>query len=491
MNAHSSTTQTGSAVPAMERTSADRSAIDKSLRLPVLYLFVSATCWLLVAILLGFITSIKLHSPEFLGNMSWLTYGRVRPAYLDCFVYGWAIPSGLGVALWMIARASGVALGRPQVPLIATLFWNTGVALGVLEILAGNSQGFEFLEFPRYVAMILFISYCLIAAWAAVMLREGETLRDSISCWYFLAAFLWLPWLLGAAYLMLSVARVPGVLQSLIAAWFAQNLIGLWFVSIGLGAIYYLIPKVTGRPVYSRQLASLGFWSFAIFWGWTSATRLTGGPMPVWVITVGIGACILMLISVAAVAANLALSLEGHYQKISSEPAIRFAGFAGVSWLVASLLATVTSLRSVDRVTHFTQVSAGETHLYIFAFYSMAIFGAMYFIIPRLLGREWVKASFIQMHFWGAAYGIGLMVFLLIVSGVSQGLAWNDPVNYTSAVAVTDAFVSFLRVSGLAWLRLIASCAVFALHFLIMILGVGNKNRGPVSLVHVVEETKP
>ena len=489
MIATSSTIQAVASDAVPELKESDRAAIDKSLRLPVLFLFASATGWLLLAVLLGFIASLKLQSPEFLGNFSWLTYGRISPAYLDSFIYGWAIPAGLGAALWVIARVNGVALGRPVVPLIAALVWNIGVAAGILEILSGNSQGFQFFEFPRYVAVILFLSYSLIAAWAAVLQREGGAAKDSVSCWYFSAAFLWFPWLLGAAYL--TVSHVPGVMQNLVAAWFAQNLIGLWFVAVGLGVIYYLIPKATGRPVFSRQLALLGFWSFALFWGWTSSTRFTGGPLPVWLITVGIGASILLLIPVAAVAANLALTLRGNFQKIASEPSVRFAGFAAAAWVVASLLAIVTSLRSVDHVTHFTQVSVGVTHLFIFAFYSMAIFGAMYYIIPRLLGREWLRAEFVQWHFWGAAYGIGLMVFLLVVSGISQGFAWNDPAEYKSNVAVTDAFMSFLRVGGLAWLLLIASIVVFKLHFLIMILGIGNPNGGPVVLAHVEEETKP
>jgi len=149
-----------------------------------------------------------------------------------------------------------------------------------------------------------------------------------------------------------------------------------------------------------------------------------------------------------------------------------------------------TSLRSVDHVTHFTQVSIGETHLYLFAFYSMAIFGAFYYIVPRLVGREWVSASFIQMHFWGSAYGIGLLVFLLMVGGINQGLAWNDSGNYKSAVDVSDAMMSFLRVTGLAWLFLIASIVVFTVHFLMVVFGIGNPNNEPVRLAHLEEETK-
>ena len=468
----------------------NRQRIDASLRMPLLFLWINAVGWLLLSLVLGFVASIKLHSPEFLGNCRWLTYGRIAPLSFDCFIYGWAIPSGLGVVLWIIARINGVALGRPLLPVIAGLFWNIGIVAGTLEILSGNSQGFEFLEYPRYVFAILFISYSLIAAWAFVILNEGESSGESISCWYFLVGLLGFPWLIGTGALLLKPSDFTGVIQSLVGAWFAQNLIGLWFVTVGLGVIYYLIPKVTGRPIYSRQLASLGFWSLVIFWGWTSSTRYTGGPLPVWVVTVGIGATILLLIPLAAVTANFALSLNGSFGKIASEPSIRFVGFSVVSFFVAGLMGLITSLRSVDHITHFTQVSIGETYLYLFAFYSMAIFGAIYYIVPRLIGREWVSASFIQMHFWGSAYGIGLLVFLLMVGGINQGLAWNDRINYQSAVDVSDALMSFLRVSGLAWLFLIASITVFVLHFLMVMIGIGNRNNEPVLLAHVEEETK-
>ncbi len=70
------------------------------------------------------------------------------------------------------------------------------------------------------------------------------------------------------------------MVQAAVGAWYSANFINLWFASIGLGAIYYFLPKVSGRPVHSYHLASVGFWSFAILAGWTGMTRLIGGPAP-------------------------------------------------------------------------------------------------------------------------------------------------------------------------------------------------------------------
>ena len=66
-----------------------RAAIDRSLRHPVMFFFTSGAAWLAVSLLLGVISSVKMHAPEFLDGCSWLTYGRVLAAHLDALVYGW------------------------------------------------------------------------------------------------------------------------------------------------------------------------------------------------------------------------------------------------------------------------------------------------------------------------------------------------------------------------------------------------------------------
>src|SRR5947209_8252319 len=67
----------------------ERALIDASARTPVLFFYTTAITWLIAATFFGFVASIKLSSPEFLGSWSWLTYGRVWPAYTNTLAYGW------------------------------------------------------------------------------------------------------------------------------------------------------------------------------------------------------------------------------------------------------------------------------------------------------------------------------------------------------------------------------------------------------------------
>src|SRR6266851_2366006 len=93
--------QSESFVPAL-RDHPSFSDSDASCRLPLLVMFVSAAIWLVIGSVFALISSLKFHSPNILGTCIWLTYGRVRPAYTNCVLYGFCLQAGLGVGLWLI-----------------------------------------------------------------------------------------------------------------------------------------------------------------------------------------------------------------------------------------------------------------------------------------------------------------------------------------------------------------------------------------------------
>jgi len=180
MNAPSSTAlqETEAAVSAPggdQRLSA--AEIDASCRWPLLLLFTSGVLWLVFGTILALIAAIKLHKADFLADCPWLTLGRVRPASMNSFLYGFASQVGFGVALWLMCRLGGVKLIFQWPLLVAWKLWNIGVTVGVLAILAGASTGFEWLEMPRAAAGILFVAYaimgiCVVATFTMRRQRE-------------------------------------------------------------------------------------------------------------------------------------------------------------------------------------------------------------------------------------------------------------------------------------------------------------------------------
>ncbi|MFN9027070.1 MAG: hypothetical protein ACK5VX_12855, partial [Akkermansiaceae bacterium] len=52
-----------------------RAGIDRSLRHPVMFFLTSGAAWLAISMILGIISSAKMHAPGFMDGCSWLTYG--------------------------------------------------------------------------------------------------------------------------------------------------------------------------------------------------------------------------------------------------------------------------------------------------------------------------------------------------------------------------------------------------------------------------------
>ncbi len=484
MNPIVATTQP-EAVADVEVTTSDverveRALIDASTRLPVLVFYASAVVWLLVSTFFGIFGSVKMYVPDFISDWAPLTWGRVSPIHLDLLIYGWGCMAGMGTATWLMARLCRTTLHHPLILISGAVFWNLGVLMGVIGILIGSNTGYQWLEFPGYSALTLFIAYLLIMTWALIMFRYRRRGHVYITQWYLLGAFLWFPWMYAAAQAMLFIVPVNGVMQAAVNWWFANNLLFLWFGSIALGTAYYMIPKVIGRPVHSYYLATIGFWTFALFSSWTGMMRLIDGPFPAWMITASIAAMILSIIPVATVGINHHMTVRDHFPLMRYSPTLRFTVFGAMSYTAFSIVGLVISLRSIARIVDFSEVSVGWTYMGLYAFFTMVMFGSMYYIVPRLVGREWRYATLIKLHFWGAAYGIGLMVLLLLAGGFVQGLNLDDPTMAFDEVVQT--IQPYLRGATIAWILLCVAHLIFAFHFGLMLLGFGRTASLPTFL---------
>src|SRR3954452_18316407 len=154
------------------------------------------------------------------------------------------------------------------------------------------------------------------------------------------------------------------------------------------------------------------------------------------------------------------MTMQGYFGLLRYSPTLRFTVFGAFAYTAFSLMGIFLSLRSIAGYVHFSEASIAYSHIGLYAFFTMVIFGSMYYIVPRLVGREWRYASLIKLHFWGAAYGIGLMVLLLLVGGFVQGLSLNDPT--LPFDETTQSILPYLRGRTLAWILLTVSHLIFA-----------------------------
>jgi cytochrome c oxidase cbb3-type subunit 1 len=248
---------------------------DRSSRAAAFAFLTSSIFWLLIGSFAGLIASEKLTSPDFLTESAWLTFGRIRTAHLNMVIYGWASMAGLGISLWMLPRLLKTHLVGARYAVWGAALWNAGVAAGITAILSGWTDGQQWLEIPWQIGIFLAVGGALCAVPLFLTLRRRNVHHLYVSVWYISAALLWFP-------ILYVVAKVPyvhsGVEQAIVNWWFAHNVLGLWLTPLGLGAAYYFIAKVLGRPIYSYSLSLVGFWALAMFYSQAGIHHLIGGP---------------------------------------------------------------------------------------------------------------------------------------------------------------------------------------------------------------------
>jgi cytochrome c oxidase cbb3-type subunit 1 len=439
--------------------------IDASCRVPLLVLFGGAALWLVVGSVLALIASLTFHMPDKFGDCSWLTYGHLQPASDDALLYGFCIPAGLGVALWIFARLGSTPLRGAIVPAVAAHLWHLGVLAGLVGIFVGDSTGFAWLEFPRGGSALLFFAYLLLGLWAIMNFsgrREGGLFP---SHWFLIAALFWFPWIYSTANILIVGWPVRGVVQAVIAWWFGNNLVFLWTSLVGLGAAFYFLPKFSGRPLQTYFYALFAFWTL-IFFGSMRGVPV-GAPVPVWLPTLSAMSSLMMIFPVIAIAVigwKTVWGAAGQNCKGGSFCMIKF-GF--VAFVLSALLLVTSACPHFSQLTQFTWFGAAQTQLQLYGFFTITMFGAIYYILPRAVGMEFAFPKLIRVQHWCAMLGIFIFVAPLIVGGMVQGIKLQN--SHVAFADSTKAMLPFLHVSTMGLLFLLLANLLFALNIFVMI----------------------
>jgi cytochrome c oxidase cbb3-type subunit 1 len=439
--------------------------IDTSCRVPLLVLFGGAAAWLVVGSVLALVASLTFHMPEKFGDCAWLTYGHLQPAADDALLYGFCIPAGLGVALWIFARLDQTPLRGAIVPVVAAHLWHLGVLVGLVGIFVGDSTGFQWLEFPRGGSALLFFAYLLLGLWAMMNFSGRRESGLFPSHWFLVAALFWFPWIYSTANILIVGWPVRGVVQAVIAWWFGNNLVFLWTSLVGLGAAFYFLPKFSGRPLQTYFYALFAFWTLIIFGSMRGVP--VGAPVPAWLPSMSALNSLMLVVPVIAIAVIGWKTVCGAANQECKGGSFCMIKFGFVSFILSALMLVATACPHFSQLTQFTWFSTAQTQLQLYGFFAITMFGAIYYILPRAVGIGFAFPKLIRIQHWFAMLGLVIFVVALAAGGLEQGMKLNDP--NVAFADVTKSVLPFLRASTLGLLFMLLANLLFALNIFAMI----------------------
>ena len=405
----------------------------------------TATLWLLFATGIGLLMAFKFGAPEF-GPGAWLTFGRLRPIHTNATFYGFASIALVGLGYYVAARSSGAKLYSVALAWTGLVLFNVAALAGTIALDIGYNDGdLEYREWPWWVRMI-FLAALVVTGWNLIATVARRSSKDIyLSNWYIIGGTLW-------AAIISVVAIVPwyqyGLGQVAVSGFFMHNAVGMLFTPMALGVIYYTLPKLLNRPIYSYALGVFAFWTNLLFYPIIGAHHFEFSPLPWWLQTVAIVFSVAMLVPVWGGSSNFLLTIRGHTRDLIHSYPLMFIFVAVMSYLIGSTQGTLEAFRLLQQVWHLTDFTVGHSHLTMYGIITFAIWGGIYALLPLATGKQASQLG-MALHFWMALVGCFIYVTSLSIGGTIQGLDWMHGLPFIQSVIDMQSYYLWRGVGGL------------------------------------------
>lgn len=390
--------------------------------------FISSACWFVLAALTGLFLASFMVAPDFFfyKNVSWLEFGRIRPIHTNLMIFGFVGSALIGAAFYYIPHLARQPLFSRGLGRAANWIWNVAVTAGTVSLALGYTQSREYAEWiwPVDIMVLIAFSLTFYNLLRTVAAREEKLLY--VSVWYAFAAliFTFFIYFFGNAVWNPRTGAITGMPDGILAWFYGHGVVGLFLTPLAVGLSYYVMPIVCRAPLFSHALSLVGFWTILMFYPHIGTHHLLQTPAPTWLKIVAITGSIGMLIPVFTVLVNLWLTMKGRLASLHEDIGGKFV-FAGLVWyLLVCLQGPFQSLPSVQRITHLTNWVIGHSHIAVLGFSGFIALGGIYFILPRVTGRDLYSRNLADIQYWLLLTGLTGFLVVLTIAGLIQGSGW-------------------------------------------------------------------
>lgn len=395
--------------------------------------------WITLFPLVGLLISIKFHLPEFLGGTSWLAYGRMRPVHVNGVIFGAFSTPFLGLLYYLVPRLCGRPMAKERWGWWQLAAWNFFVIAGSISLLAGWNLGFEAGEFQWPFNILRWLVLATLGGQVLVTILRRRERGFYVALWYVIAALVWTLMNLILGNAVLPYVPMSGIANTALHGLYIHYVVGLWITPAGLALMYYFLPLTVNNPLFSHRLSLLGFWSLALFYPFVGAHHYIYSPIPFHTQTLAIVTSMLLIIPVWTVTANFYGTAMGRWGRVAGgndadSYGAKFLLLGALYYVLGCFQGSVESLRRMQELTHFNDFVISHAHFTIFGTFIIWTAGAMYFVWPRLTGRQLWSARLASWHLWLTIAGASVMFLGLAAQGFVQGGMLEYGANFVDTV---------------------------------------------------------
>jgi cytochrome c oxidase cbb3-type subunit I/II len=388
--------------------------------------------WGIIGMTVGLWVALDLVFPQMNLGLSFTTFGRTRPLHTNAVIFAF-VGNGIFMGVYYsLQRLCKARMFSDKLSKLHFWGWQTIIVAAVLTIPLGFTSGKEYaeLEWPIDILITLVWVVFGINMFGTIIKRRERHLYVAI--WFYIATFVTVAVLhivnsieLPVTF-MKSYSWYAGVQDALVQWWYGHNAVAFFLTTPYLGLMYYFIPKVANRPVYSYRLSIIHFWALIFLYIWAGPHHLLYTSLPDWAQSLGVVFSIMLLAPSWGGMINGLLTLRGAWDKVREDVVLKFLVVAVTAYGMATFEGPMLSLKNVNAIAHFTDWIIAHVHVGALGWNGFLTFGILYWLIPRMFRTQLYSRKLANAHFWIGTLGILFYAIPMYWAGFTQSLMWKE-----------------------------------------------------------------
>jgi len=416
--------------------------------------------WGVVGMLVGLLLATMFLFPNLTYGIEWLSFGRLRPLHTNAVIFAFIGNALFGGVYYSLQRLLKARLYSDILSKINFWGWQLIIVAAAITLPLGITSSKEYaeLEWPIDIAIAVVWVAFGINMIGTILRRRVRSLYVAI--WFYIATFVTVAVLHIFNSLAFPVSWLKsysvyaGVQDALVQWWYGHNAVAFFLTTPFLGLMYYFVPKAAERPIYSYRLSIVHFWSLIFIYIWAGPHHLLYSALPGWAQSLGVAFSVMLIAPSWGGMINGLLTLRGVWDKVVSDPVLKFMVVAITGYGMATLEGPLMSLKNINAIAHFSDWVIGHVHIGGLAWNGFLTFAMLYWLIPRLVKTTIYSVKLANVHFWVGTLGIVLYAIPMYVSGFTQAAMWKQ-FNPDGTLVYGNFLETVTQIIPMYWMRAI------------------------------------
>ena len=392
---------------------------------------IATIIWGIVGMLVGVIIATQLFTPS-VNITQYGTFGRIRPLHTNAVIFafvGNAIFVGVYYSLQRLLKAR---MFSDFLSKFHFWGWQLIIVAAAITLPLGITTSHEYgeLEWPIDISIALVWVAFGINMFGTIFKRRERHLYVAI--WFYIATFITVAvlHLTNSVQLPISFLKsyyvYAGVQDALIQWWYGHNAVAFFLTTPFLGMMYYFLPKMANRPVYSYRLSILHFWALIFIYIWAGPHHLLYSSLPDWAQSLGVVFSIMLIAPSWGGMINGLLTLRGAWDQVRENTLLKFMVVGITCYGMATFEGPMLSLKNINAIAHFTDWIVAHVHVGALGWNGFLTFAILYWLVPRIFQTNLYSEKLVKTHFWIGTIGIAFYAIPMYISGFTQGMMWKQ-----------------------------------------------------------------